>query len=215
VTAGSNIFARSHPADLFRLKQHVLLLQRLGWWDEVKSFKSHYVDVLENTTKVKENAFEFPTTERKYAHETLQAFLGLTPFLTGLVTEVTLDSERKELDCGLREYKRFGDLIEEYLGRGVVPSTVFDGKDHWYPDTVALLNASMKFYLESLEKLMSGIEDQKTSLAGHRSRWIKRLEALTGKAIEDHHLLIDEKEAVPVGSTFKRTDSRSLKSADH
>ncbi len=179
VTAGSKTFIRSHPADLFRLKQHVLLLQRLGWWSEIELLESHFVDVLRSAIAVSENKLEFPTREKNsgHAHETLRAFLGLAPFVAGLIADLTKDSEGKEIDCGLAEYKKFGGLIEEYLGRAVVPSSVFDGKDHWYPNPVALLNASMKFYLESLEKLMNGIEGQKTSLAGHRSRWIQRLES--------------------------------------
>ncbi|SRR6266581_2789024 len=217
VTAGSKTFIRSHPADLFRLKQHVRLLQRLEWWGEIERINSHFVDVLRNAIAVSENKLEFPTREKDsgYAHETLRAFLGLAPFVASLIADLTKDSEGKEIDCGLAEYKKLGGLIEKYLRRAVVPSSVFDGKHHWYPNAVAILNASMKFYLESLEKLMNDIEGQNTSLAGHRSRWIQRLESLTGKAIEDHQLLIDETGAVKVGSTFKRADLRSLKSADH
>lgn len=217
VTDGSKTFIRSHPADLFRLKQHVQLLQRLGWWTEIEPLKSHFVDVLKSAITVTDNKFEFPTREKDsgHAHKTLRAFLGLAPFVAGLIMDLTKDAEGKEIDCGLAEYKRFGGLIEEYLRRTVVPSTVFDGKEHVYPSPVALLNASMKFYLESLEDLMSGIEGQNTTLAGHRSRWIQRLESLTGKAIEDHQLLIDEEGALQVGGAFKRADLRPAESADH
>jgi hypothetical protein len=211
VTAGSIVFSGSHPADLFRLKRQVLLLQELGWWNKVDTIKSHYVDALRSAAKVEASEFEFATAMEDSADETLRAFLSLAPFISNLIAEVMKDSEGKRLDCGLDEFKKLGHLIGPYLGRAIVPSTVFDGKDHWYPSTVTLLNASMKFYLESLEKLMSGIEGQKTSIVGHRSRWIKRLESLTGKAIEDHHLLSDEEGAVKVGGTFKRADLRSLK----
>lgn len=217
VTAGSKTFIRSHPADLFRLKQQVLLLQRLGWWTEIESLNSHYVDVLRNAIEASESKLEFPTREKDsgYAHQTLRAFLELAPFVANLVWELAKDSDGKEMDCGLEEYKKFGDLVEEYLSRAVVPSTIFDGSEHWYPSPVTVLNASMKFYLESLEKLMNSIEGQKTALAGHRSRWIQRLESLTGKAIEDHQLLIDEEGAARGGGAFKRADLRSLESADH
>src|SRR5216683_4561174 len=78
ITAGSALFSRSHPADLFRIKQHVLILKKLGWWNEVDSIKSHYVNVLRKATDVDDGAFDFPTTEQNYAHETLQAFLKLS-----------------------------------------------------------------------------------------------------------------------------------------
>jgi hypothetical protein len=61
-----------------------------------------------------------------------------------------------------------------------------------------------------LEELMKSIKDQKTLLAGHRSRWIKRLELLTGKAIEDHMVLVGEEGAIQVDGAFKRADSSSL-----
>ncbi len=115
-------------------------------------------------------------------------------------------------DTGLASYRRFSELIGQYLSRVVVPSSVFDGKDHWYPDTNALLNSSMKFYLESLDELIRRIKDEQVSLAGDRSRWMKRVEGLTTKAIEDRGLLIAEKGAVQDGGAFKRADLRSPES---
>ncbi len=207
LTPESIIFSRSHPADLFRLKQHVALLQHsAGWWAKVGEIKSHYVDVLKAAAAISDVKFLFLTDEQNldYANATLRGFFALAPEVEKVVTEVALD-----LDSGISEYERFGNLIEAYLQRAVVPSTVFDGKDHWHPDTVALLNASMKFSLESLEKLMEGVKDQKVLLAGHRSKWINRVESLTSKAIEDHHLLASEKGKTQVGSSFKRTDLKS------
>ncbi len=206
LTPESIIFSRSHPADLFRLNQHVALLQgSAGWWKKVEVIESHYVDVLRAAAAIRDSTFLFPTKEQEpsYASATLAGFFVLAPEVGKIIAEVTHD-----LDSGISEYERFGDLIEAYLQRAVVPSTVFDGQDHWYPDTVALLNASMKFSLESLKKLMDGVKDQKELLAGHRSKWISRVESLTSKAIEDHHLLVSEKGAKPVGSSFKRADLR-------
>lgn len=206
VTEGSSSFTRSHPADLFRLTQQVLLLQKLRWWDEVDAIKSHYIDVLRDAATVNDTDLKFRTDEKdeQHARQTLQAFLRLVPRLAELIAEVMKNSEGTNLDSGVDEYQKFGRLIGHYLGKAVVPSTVFDGKHHWYPDTVTLLNASMKFYLESIEELMNDIEGQKISLAGHRSRWIKRVESLTAKAIEDHHLLVTEKGAAKDGGSFKR-----------
>lgn len=67
----------------------------------------------------------------------------------------------------------------------------------------------MKFYLESLDDLINGIEDQKTSLASHRSKWAKRVGSLTTKAVEDYYLLVGEKGATSVDGAFKRTDLRT------
>ena len=214
-TAGSTIFSRSHPADLFRIKEQVLLLQKLLWWNEVDAIQSHYVDVLRSSISVHEKKFTFQTTEQGYADETLKALFNLAPHVRSLAADVMKDSTGSPLDCGVADYSRFGGLVGEYLGKAVSPSTVFDGKNHWYPNTITLLNASMKFYLQSLEELMKGIKDQKTTLAGHRSRWIKRVESLTSKAIEDCHLLVAEKGALQVGSSFQRADLNSPESTDH
>jgi hypothetical protein len=213
--AGSAIFSSEHPADLLRLKQHVSLLQELGWWGEVDGIRSHYVDVLRSSTKVNENIFEYRHKDMQLASETIRAFLLLVPQVSIVLANSMKDSEGKKLDTGLASYLKFHVCISEYLERAVVPSTVFHENEHWYPDDVATLNASMKFYLESLEKLMDGIKDQKTLLAGHRSRWIKRVEALAGKAIEDYQLLTRETGAVRIDGSFKRAHLRSPESADH
>jgi hypothetical protein len=185
----------------------VALLQgSAGWWKKVETIRSHYVDVLRGAAAIPDTTFLFPTKEQdqSYADATLRGFFALAPEVEKIITEVA-----RALDSGISEYERFRDLIEAYLQRAVVPSTVFDGQDHWYPDTVALLNASMKFSLESLEKLMEGVKDQKALLAGHRSKWISRVESLTSKAIEDHRLLVSEKGEAPIGGSFKRADIRS------
>jgi hypothetical protein len=204
--AGSAIFSAEHPADLLRLKHHVSLLEELGWWSEVGAIQSHYVNVLRSSTKVKEDVFEYRHKEMQLARETIGAFFLLAPQVSAELTDSMKDSEGKKLDAGLASYLKYGVHINEYLERAVVPSTVFQQHEHRYPDDVAILNASIRFYLESLETLMGGIKDQKNFLAGHRSRWIKRVEALSGKAIEDYQLLTGEMGAVKVDGSFKRAD---------
>jgi hypothetical protein len=215
VTDKSVIFWRNHPADLFRIKQHVFLLQELGWWNEIKTIKSHYIQVLTSAVAIDEASLQVHTLDKQpaYANSTLQAFLLLPPRIRELLVEVMRDADGKELECGVAHYKKFARLILEYLSEAVVPSSVFDGKDHRYPNTVSLLNASMRFYLESLEELMNGIEHQNTSLASHRSRWIKKIESLTGKAIEDHYLLVGEKGALESGGSFKRANLQAARPA--
>ena len=210
---GSLGFSRSHPADFFRIKQQVFLLKELGWWDEVDTIKSHYTDVLRNAASIdaspNKSPFEFQTTEQPDGKETLQAFLRLAPTVTDLIKGMMKNSNGGELDSGVSGYKKYSRSIGLYLKQSIVPSTVFLDDRHWYPDTVALINASMKFYLESLDDLINGIEDQNTSLASHRSKWAKRVESLTTKALEDYYLLVGEKGASPVDGSFKRTDLRT------
>lgn len=211
--AGSAIFQPRHPADLLRLRQQVSLLKKLGWWQAVKAIKSHYVDVLTSSTKVSKGIFEYEDKDAPLAQETIKAFFILAPRVSERITEIMKDSEGRRLESGLKSYLKFNDVIGKYLVRAVVPSTVFLDGEHWYPDEISILNASTRFYLESLGNLMEGVEGQKPSLAGHRSNWAKRLEGLTTKAIEDHHLLVREKGAKPIGGFFKRADLEAAKHA--
>jgi hypothetical protein len=70
-----------------------------------------------------------------------------------------------------------------------VPSTlVLDGGRLVYPDPITIINASYRFYLESVPDLVDNIRGQDES-AGTRAKWVERLELWTLKAIEDHSLL--------------------------
>jgi hypothetical protein len=205
----ADTFFEEHPADLFRLQQQVLLLTKLGWSSELNSIKSHYVSVLQRAGAFRGSRLKVDSSEYKRVHALiLGAFLALTPRVCELLEGVMKDRSGRSLDSGVREYQKFRGLVEENLSRAVVPSTVFDGRSHWYPGVVALLNASTKFYLESVGKLVAEIEGQNPRLPGHRSRWIKRLELLTAKALEDHFLLIRERGAVKSGGSFKRANLR-------
>jgi hypothetical protein len=188
-------FSTSHPADLFRLKQHVTLLQRLGyekkgvkfsWWAEVSSIDSHYIEVLKAAEATSEKDFLSSSDQSWHPHynETREAFFLIIPIVAGMVTDVM-----HGLNSGLRGFRKFHASVEEYLRNGIVPSTVLLGSHLCNPDPVTILNASYKFYLESLDSLMEGIADQDPSKTRDRNRWIKRLELWTIKAMEDHKLL--------------------------
>jgi hypothetical protein len=217
ITELSSSFSRSHPAHIFRLNQQVNLLQTLHWWSEIDAINSHYIDVLRAATAIRDTDLKFETREMKeeFARETLQAFLRLAKRLAAVIAEVNKDSKDNTLDSGVKDFGRFGTLICQYLEKAVVPSTVFVDPNHFYPGTVSLLNASMKFYLESLDKLIRTIKDQQSWLPAHRSKWIKRVELLTAKALEDYNLLVTEKGAMRDGGSFKRADLNPPKSSDH
>lgn len=75
--------------------------------------------------------------------------------------------------------------MEESLSVGVVPSTA-PGP----PDPVSIINAAFCFYLTSLPKVIKEFEDPtaETDVAIY-SRWTKRTEMWTMKAIEDSQIL--------------------------
>src|SRR5208283_2552750 len=53
-------FSFSHPADLFRLKQHVALLKDIGWWDQIEGSSSHYVRLLSLAKTFPDAEFKVP-----------------------------------------------------------------------------------------------------------------------------------------------------------
>ena len=211
--AGSAIFQENHPADLLRLRQQVTLLDDLRWWSIMKPIQSHYMDVLVSSTAVTDDVFKYRRQGAPLAAETIRAFLALAHQISALLATVMKDSKGEKLDSGVESYLKFNETISAYLKRAIVPSTVFKDSEHWYPDEIAILNASAGFYLGSIEELMNSIESQKTSLPSHRSAWIKRIEALTIKAIEDHDLLVGEKGAFQVDGSFKRGNLGSFESS--
>jgi hypothetical protein len=91
---------------------------------------------------------------------------------------------------GLQAFEEHGADIREYLSRAIVPSTIVRDGVMYYPDPVAIINASYGLYLESLNGLMDNIEDQEPKSVRTRGRWIDRLELWTAKAIEDNGLLV-------------------------
>jgi hypothetical protein len=177
----------------------VALLQELGydrngkqltWWDEVQGFQTHYVEVLKAATKIGDSEYTSSADQRahQYYEETRKAFFGLGGTVRASVVN-TVDG----IDSGLHGFQLFRQSIEEYLSNGVVPSTVLVRGHLLYPAPVAVLNASWKFYLESLDTLIGRIEGQDPCKVSDRQRWIKRLELWTIKAIEDHKLLTGQK----------------------
>jgi hypothetical protein len=185
------------------LQQQAKYLAKLGWWPHVLEIKSHYVEVLTAADSFDLPALmksvHFPSSEQPNPQLAVDAFFL---FLDKLIPAV--ENIARELDTGVTSYETHRVFIEDYLRQAIVPSTVFDGIDHRYPDVVALLNASAKFRLESIDSLMNNIEGQRPDIVGHRNRWMKRLELLTTKAIEDHQMLIGERGAVQDGRSFKR-----------
>jgi hypothetical protein len=193
----SSVFS-SHPARLFRLKEHVELLKSLGWWEEVTRYKSHYVALLEKavSTPISDYVFYSETQPKQHLlNKTLEAFVNIPRTVQQIVRD-----RMAGVDLGLGDFQTNHDSIEEYLKNGVVPSTVVveksaitpgaeAGSEARYPGLVAILNASYKFYLESLPALIDRISESESTSCFDRNVWTKRLESWTMKAIEDSELL--------------------------
>jgi len=175
-------FNASHPADALRLREQFRSLKKNGWWAEIKTTKSHYVEVLKKASSIRDKALLPPS--HPIGRQTLDAFLAATPDIHGAISE-TLTG----IDLGITEFKQYKRAIADHLVLGVVPSTlVMNGKPK-YPGMVALINAGYKFYLEEINDLIDNIDGQDKTSARVRREWTNRLERWILKALEDSHLL--------------------------
>lgn len=174
----------SYPPDLLRLRQQVLILRKDGWWDEVQKIDSQYARTLEAASALTDADFKF-TELVKYGINpdlVLQSFFKVLPNM-----ELELEQSTAGLSNVSDTWKSSAPTIESYLEHGVVPSTLRSNAETspFTPEPVALLNSAYRFYIQSMSKLLSHIENADARSITDRIRWTKRIEMWTAKAIED------------------------------
>ena len=181
-TDKEHAFYDSHPAHAFRLARQVELLERLGWWPQVRSFKTHYIDVLQRAAETQESQYVYGPSaqDATMCAAALAAFLKMAPKITERIEKIA-----NSLDAGANEFSETHALIAEYLHRGIVPSTLVDNGRFIYPGPFAVLNAAYKVSLESIDQLIAKVEPEERTAAA-RSSWQRRLELWALKAFEDH-----------------------------
>jgi hypothetical protein len=195
--ASSAQFNDTHPADFFRIKQHVNILETIGWWQECKTYQTRHISLLSQIRQLPSPTFvcAFGTDMDPFL---IPAFEAVLPSVTK-----KLQGVMNNIEVGVGEFAFLCHDIERYLANGVVPSTInrkarrFRSWGHkttstHYPSTVTLLNAGYKFYLQGLDDLISGIYNENLPVIDTRLKWTHKLEAWLLKAIEDHLLLSAE-----------------------
>jgi hypothetical protein len=181
VTKEELVFSVSHPADSFRISQHVRLLKHLKWSDQLASFKTHYTRVLEEVQKASGYILASPNPNAKY---TLEAFLNFADNIMDSIAPLL-----QGIDPCVTDFETYHTVIEAHLHRGVVPSTVFHNASRLNPKPITILNAAYKLSLESLDTLILNAWNQDPNSVAVRADWLRRLEQWTVKAFEDHRLL--------------------------
>jgi dCTP deaminase len=187
--AGKQRFFDQYPPDLFRLRLQVSVLKSDGWWDKLQSEagNSHYVATLKAAEGLKDRDFIFPKGYSPANRGDVRAiFQDFVPTIIEEVNNATVKTHSRA-----PEWKNQGALIEKYLENGVVPSTLVpDGTEEpVVPDPIAILNASYRFYIGSLPRLISRIEKADNKRIGDSSSWSGKLEMWAAKAVEDVGLL--------------------------
>jgi len=168
-------FDQEHPAPACRFGEHVKLLREDGWWEKISHISPEQKMLVERLADI-------PSTDYKVdegPEYLLAPFLDkVIPAVRALVRQVA--PEAAPLAEKFAEERR---TIEECLGVGVVP--------HTNPPTAALnpvsiINSAFCFYLTSFPSVVTKFEGENVeNNVEIRSKWTKKLEDWTMKAIED------------------------------
>jgi dCTP deaminase len=186
--AGIQLFFNDqYPPDLFRLRLQASLLKADGWWPRLQETagSTHYFETLAAAESLNDNDFIFPRTSIN-TDDVRAVFAEILPTVVD-----ELDAVAGQIPRGAEMLELTGDLVEEYLEKGIVPSTLVphEGPGLRFPTTVALLNASYRFYVKSLGRLVAQIDRANVNRAGDSSVWAKQVEMWAAKAIEDVALI--------------------------
>ncbi len=186
-------FTSTHPANLYRLQQHVASLEELGWWDEIAGYSTHYVRLLALAKAFPRSGFKVPIVGfQRYESNILDALSKLM-----LAIRRAVNNSVGHIESGVEEYHALRGTLDKYLVRGIVPSSVIVAKGQVprHPSPLTVLNAAYSFYLTELHHLIEGIEDQRPLWVTHREKWARKVETWAMKAIDDYLLVNNSKGA--------------------
>lgn len=180
-------FGPDHPADLSRFQNHRRMLEKLGWWPEVRNWSCSPVQVLKTCTR-HQPSFTIDIDEglpdTVSLDRLLQCYNEVCNWLVGYVP--TRVSGCRD---GIADFHMLSPIIAGYLQRAIVPSTIMVKGKVVYPPPIVIINAGYQFLFESLPLLLKNIKGEDPDSVESRSRLTKRLELWLLKALEDYRLL--------------------------
>ena len=175
-------FNPTHPAPACRLAGHVEMLRADTWWAAISDINPDQKKVLEKLAKIPSSRYRFYVDERKTGPQVLvTVFLDVAiPAIRKLVRDITSSA-----GSSAKQFTKDRTKIEECLLAGVVPHSV--GPTPLHP--ISIVNAAFFFYLTSLPKVITKFEKDKAEFDVEvYSKWTKRLEMWTMKALDDSRL---------------------------
>jgi hypothetical protein len=176
-------FYDEHPADVLRLQQHRIMLEHLGWWNGFSTISSQHILLLNQCSSLKKNDFEIVGPRLPPIKDAARdTFFDVIP-----VVHSEVHSLFSKIDSGVREFNELAGVVEQYLWRGVVPSSVFHENRLllMHPSATTLLNAAARVHISSMDELLERVADADPLLPKDRAHWTSRLELWTMKALED------------------------------
>ena len=175
-------FNPTHPAPACRLAEHIEMLRTDSWWDAISDINPDQKKVMEKLAKFPRSRYKFYVDERKTGPQVLvTVFLDVAvPAIRKLVREITSSGA-----SSAKQFTKDRAAIEECLLAGVVPHSVSRTPLH----PISIVNAAFFFYLTSLPKVITKFEKDNAEFDVEvYSKWTKRLEMWTMKAIDDSRL---------------------------
>lgn len=181
-------FMEYHPAEVARFHAHIMLLRRMGWWNELEQMSSCYVKVLTiSETKSSDLRIETEIPQKIGDERFLKCFWELCSWLIEFVLK------EKPIDkYVIFDYQRQSKVIAEYLSEAIVPSTIVIQGKREHPSPTVLINSAFRFYLENVPDLIKNVEKGEPLSVSARSKFTERLELWSLKALEDCRLLRSE-----------------------
>jgi hypothetical protein len=170
-------FTQEHPAPAYRLCEHLRFLRdESGWWNAIATLDASQKRLLESLAGISHKRYTvYPDDAPKYL---------ISPFRTSIVPAI-----RQLVACLVPEVASVvdkfiaeRDMVERCLSVGVVPHA----SNSTPPDPVSIINSAFCFYLMKLPGVVTEFEGKnKESDVKVRSKWSRKLEGWTLKALED------------------------------
>lgn len=113
--------------------------------------------------------------------------MGMRPFLDSIIPAIRelVRQVTPEGKPAAKQFRSTRKTIEDCLGVGVVPHS----KSSSPPDPVSIINSAFSFYLTAFPKIVTKFEGTTAETNVEiRSKWTKKLEDWTMKAIEDSQI---------------------------
>jgi hypothetical protein len=177
-------FDPSHPAPAFRFSEQVRLLQAESWMDAISGVDAEQKRIIEQLAATPKSDYTFFYDEQNPGPKSLvDAFVnGVVPAIRELAHGVT-----KRGASSAKKFINTKAHVQDCLRVGVVPLTNSVPR----PDPISIINAAYCFYLTSLRETVTRFEGkQAEDDVSAYSRWAKRLQLWTMKAVEDSLLLM-------------------------
>ena len=173
-------FSEEHPAPACRFAEHVRFLREdSSWWEAIAHIEPEQKKLLETLAGVSRAKYKV------YADALVPKVLIAT-FLDSIVPTIRELVARlvPEAASAAKKFVDTRKVIDDCLRVGVVPHSNTSP-----PDPVSIINSAFCFYLTALPDVVTEFEGAAAENSVEiRSKWTKKLEDWTMKAIEDSQI---------------------------